>query len=86
MLVRRSSSLNGPDDPHKTLNEDNLNEVGSLYKKSSINLLLISGFFFVLINANVTSIFNLLPETYAGGALVVLMISFLKLYNGFLDD
>ena len=32
----------------KTLNEKNIREVGSLYKKSSINLLLISGLFFVL--------------------------------------
>lgn len=70
----------------KTLNEDNLHEVGSLYKKSSINLLLISGFFFVLINANVHQLFNLLPESYAGGELVVFMISFLKMYNGFLGN
>lgn len=70
----------------KTLNEDNLKEVGSLYKKSSINLLLISGFFFVLINANVNELFNLLPKSYEGGELVVLMISFLKMYNGFLGN
>ncbi len=70
----------------KTLNEENHKEVASLYKKSSINLLLISGFFFVLINANVSQLFSLLPEEYAGGALVVLMISLLKLYNGFLGN
>lgn len=70
----------------KTLNEANLNEVGSLYKKSSINLLLISGFFFVLINANITQLFNLLPQEYAGGALVVLMVSLLKMYNGFMGN
>ena len=70
----------------KTLNEENHKEVASLYKKSSINLLLISGLFFVLINANVTQLFNLLPKEYADGALVVLMISLLKLYNGFLGN
>ena len=70
----------------KTLNEDNLTEVGSLYKKSSINLLLISGFFFVLINANIDQIFSLLPKEYEGGELVVFMISLLKLYNGFLGN
>lgn len=70
----------------KTLNEENHTEVASLYKKSSINLLLISGFFFVLINTNVQQLFNLLPKEYAGGALVVLMISFLKMYNGFLGN
>ena len=70
----------------KTLNEENHKEVASLYKKSSINLLLISGLFFVLINANVNQLFNLLPVEYSGGALVVLMISSLKLYNGFLGN
>lgn len=70
----------------KTLNEDNLKEVGSLYKKSSINLLLISGLFFVLINANITELFKLLPKNYAGGELVVFMISFVKMYNGFLGN
>jgi O-antigen/teichoic acid export membrane protein len=70
----------------KTLNEDNLKEVGSLYKKSSINLLLISGFFFVVINANIQQLFSLLPKEYAGGTLVVFMISLLKLYNGFLGN
>jgi O-antigen/teichoic acid export membrane protein len=70
----------------KTLNEDNHKEVAALYKKSSINLLLISGLFFVLINTNVNQLFKLLPVEYAGGALVVLMISLLKLYNGFLGN
>jgi O-antigen/teichoic acid export membrane protein len=70
----------------KTLNEDNHKEVASLYKKSSINLLLISGLFFVLINANIGQLFSLLPKEYAGGALVVFMISLLKMYNGFLGN
>lgn len=70
----------------KTLNEENHKEVASLYKKSSINLLLISGFFFVLINANIHQLFNLLPKEYAGGTLVVFMISLLKMYNGFLGN
>jgi O-antigen/teichoic acid export membrane protein len=70
----------------KTLNEENHTEVASLYKKSSINLLIISGFFFVIINANIKELFSLLPVQYAGGALVVFMISLLKMYNGFLGN
>lgn len=70
----------------KTLNENNHVEVASLYKKSSINLLLISGLFFVLINANIKELFSLLPKQYEGGALVVFMISLLKLYTGFLGN
>jgi O-antigen/teichoic acid export membrane protein len=70
----------------KTLNEENHTEVASLYKKSSINLLIISGFFFVIINANINELFSLLPVQYAGGALVVFMISLIKMYNGFLGN
>jgi len=70
----------------KTLNEENHQEVASLYKKSSLNLLLISGLFFVLINTNINQLFRLLPQAYSGGVLVVLMISLLKLYNGFLGN
>ena len=39
-----------------------------------------------MINANVGQLFNLLPKEYGEGALVVLMISILKLYNGFLGN
>ena len=70
----------------KTLNENNHDEVASLYKKSSINLLLISGLFFVLINTNIQQLYLLLPQEYAGGVLVVLMISLLKLFNGFMGN
>ena len=65
----------------KTLNENNHVEVESLYKRSSINLLLIGGFFFVLINCSVTELFKIIPEGYAGGEKVVLLISALKLYH-----
>lgn len=64
----------------KAINENNPKETESLYKKSSINLLLIGGLFYVLINANVNELFKLLPDQgYAGGGLVVLMISSAKL-------
>ena len=70
----------------KNLNENEEEEVASLYKKSSINLLLISGLFFVLINANIHQLYLLLPKEYGGGVLVVLMISLLKLFNGFMGN
>jgi hypothetical protein len=40
----------------------------------------------VLINTNINQLFHLLPKEYAGGALVVFMISLLKMYNGFLGN
>lgn len=70
----------------KAINEDNQPEIASLYQKSSINLLLICGLFFILINANIKELYHLLPEKYSGGVLVVLMISVAKLYTMFLGN
>jgi O-antigen/teichoic acid export membrane protein len=70
----------------KTLNENDDKEVVSLYKKSSINLLLIGGLFFLLVNCNVVELFKLMPEGYGGGEMVVLLISLVKLYNMFLGN
>lgn len=66
----------------KAINENNLKETESLYKKSSINLLLIGGLFFVLVNCNVGELFRLMPnKNYGnGGMIVVLMISSAKLF------
>ena len=66
----------------KSINENNPKEVESLYRKSSINLLVIGGLFFILVNTNISELFKLLPDSgYSGGELVVLMISFAKLFN-----
>lgn len=71
----------------KSLNEFDNKEVESLYKKSSINLLLVGGLFFVLVNCGVTELFKIMPEKgYMGGEMVVLMISFSKLYTMFLGS
>ncbi len=70
----------------KSINENNLKEVENLYKKSSVNLLIISGLFFLLVNCNVTELFRIIPEGYSGGKQVVLMISFAKMYSVFLGN
>tara|TARA_R110002073_G_scaffold306012_5_gene475160 strand:- start:181 stop:1635 length:1455 start_codon:yes stop_codon:yes gene_type:complete len=70
----------------KALNEKNYKEVNKLYKQSSINLALICGLFFLLINLNLHELYQLLPQKYSGGALVVLMISTAKLYTMFLGS
>jgi O-antigen/teichoic acid export membrane protein len=71
----------------KSLNDANMVEVESLYKKSSINLFLVGGLFFLLVNCGVHELFKLMPEKgYAGGELVVLMISLAKLYTMFLGN
>jgi O-antigen/teichoic acid export membrane protein len=68
----------------KALNEKNLEAVKSLYRKSSINLFLIAGFVFLLINVNIKELYLLLPAKYSGGMSVVLLISLAKLYHMFL--
>lgn len=65
----------------KALNENNDKEVESLYKKSSLNLLVICGLFFLLINVSIAELYTILPEKYAGGIWVVLMISAMKLFS-----
>lgn len=71
----------------KSLNEFDTKEVENLYKKSSINLFLVGGLFFLLVNCGVHELFKLMPEKgYAGGELVVLMISLAKLYSMFLGN
>ena len=65
----------------KALNENNLEEVKKLYKKSSINLFAISGLLLLLINVNINDMYLLLPEKYNVGVWVVLFISVAKLYH-----
>ncbi|QXP74219.1 lipopolysaccharide biosynthesis protein [Tenacibaculum sp. AHE15PA] len=65
----------------KSINENNDKETKSLYEKSSINLLLVGGLFFILVNCNVDELFKIMPnKNYAGGGLVVLLISTAKLF------
>ncbi len=70
----------------RAINENNSEEVVSLYKRSSINLLLICGLIFLLINVNLQQLYLLLPTDYSQGVMVVLMISFAKLFTMFLGN
>jgi O-antigen/teichoic acid export membrane protein len=64
----------------KAINNNNFKDLDSLYKKSSTNLLIICGFFFLLINLNINSFYDLMNNQYYSDAIwVVLIISFAKL-------
>jgi len=64
----------------KALNTDNFTELKMLYKESSLNLLIISGLFFLLINLNIVPFYELMDNKSYGTAIwVVLMISLSKL-------
>ena len=64
----------------KELNDNNLKNVESLYKSSSINQLLAGGLLFLLINLNVQDLYAIInkPE-YTNGVLIVLLISIAKI-------
>ena len=64
----------------KALNTNNFTELKMLYKESSLNLLIISGLFFLLINLNIVPFYELMDNPSYGTAVwVVLIISLSKL-------
>lgn len=64
----------------REINDENLKEVELLYKKSSLNLLVIGGLIFLLINTNIKELYMIIdrPE-YSVGVAVVLVISLSEL-------
>lgn len=68
------------------MNSKNMNDLEILYKKSSINLFLIGGLIFLLIVLNVNAMYELLPENYSGGVLVVFLISLAKLFDNLMGN
>ena len=64
----------------KAINTNDNNNLNELYQKSSTNLLIICGFFFLLINLNIVSFYELMNnQFYADAIWVVLIISIAKL-------
>ena len=70
----------------KYLNEKDFDSLKDLYKKSSLNLLIISGFIFLLIVINISQMYLLVDEAYRVGLFVVLIISVAKLYDAILGS
>ncbi|NOR28323.1 MAG: oligosaccharide flippase family protein [Lutibacter sp.] len=64
----------------KEMNANNIDEVEILYKKTSINLLVIGGLFFLLINLNIADLYELINKPqFTKGIWIVLIISLAKL-------
>jgi O-antigen/teichoic acid export membrane protein len=63
--------------------EDNKAKIKELYHKTSVNLLIVGGLFFVGIWSNIDAIFQLIPnsEVFAEGKYVVLFIGLAKLFD-----
>ena len=63
----------------KDMNNNNIIEVGKLYKQTSINLLAIGGLLFLLINVNISDLYELINKPqYTKGIWIVLIISVAK--------
>ena len=58
-----------------------IDQIRSIYSKSSINQLIIGGLMFLGIWLNIDDGLSLLPEKFQGGRLVVLFIAFSQLFN-----
>ncbi|MCC1484598.1 lipopolysaccharide biosynthesis protein [Winogradskyella immobilis] len=70
----------------KFLNNKDDESLKDLYTRSSLNLLIISGFIFLLIVLNINTLYLLLPEKFTGGLFVVIIISLAKLYDNCLGN
>lgn len=63
------------------LKEDNLQKIEGIYKKSSINLLVVGLLLYVGVYINLHNIFKMLPSEYADGASVIMLIGLSKLFE-----
>lgn len=70
----------------KYLNEKDFTSLKDLYKRSSLNLFIISGFIFLLIVLNINQLYHIIPEEFSGGLFVVFIISVAKLYDALLGS
>ncbi|WP_412985272.1 polysaccharide biosynthesis C-terminal domain-containing protein [Pontimicrobium sp. IMCC45349] len=70
----------------KLLNENNTKELAILYKKSSLNLFVISGLIFLLIILNINELYNIIPSEYSGALMVVLLVSLAKLSDNIIGN
>ena len=70
----------------KLLNNRDRKGLNELYEKSSINLLVISGFIFLLIITNVRQLYELIPDEYQISFSIIVLISCVKLYDNLLGN
>ena len=57
-----------------------------LYQKSSLTLFIISGLLFLLIVLNLSDLYTLLPDNYAGGFMIVFWIGLAKVFDSILGN
>ena len=65
----------------KLMHDNKYDELNVLYKKTSINLQMVGGFVMLCIFVNINQLYELLPQEYAGGIMVVFMIGISKYFD-----
>jgi O-antigen/teichoic acid export membrane protein len=65
----------------KLMYENKQEEMDVLYKKTSINLQMVGGYVMLGIFVNINKLYELVPEEYAGGIMVVFMIGLSKYFD-----
>ena len=68
------------------LNTKNKPALKKLYQKSSLTLFIISGLLFLLIILNLSDLYILLPDNYAGGFMIVFWIGLARVYDSLLGN
>jgi len=68
----------------KLLNEKDTTALAELYKKSSINLVIVSGLIFTIIIVNINQLYTLMPVEYSQALYVVIIIAIVKLIDNLL--
>jgi O-antigen/teichoic acid export membrane protein len=65
----------------KLMHENKHDELNDLYKKTSINLQMVGGYVMLCIFVNINQLYEMIPEEYSGGILVVFMIGLSKYFD-----
>jgi|SRR6056297_191375 len=68
------------------LNKSDMVSLKQLYQKSSLTLFVIAGLLFLLILLNLEELYQLLPEGYTGGFMIVFWIGLVKVYDALLGN
>jgi len=68
------------------LNKKDFAGLKRLYQKSSLTLFIVSGLIFILILLNLNDFYSLLPKSYRGGFIIVLLIGFTKLFDALIGN
>ena len=68
------------------LNNNDKPALAQLYQKSSLTLFIVSGILFLLILLNLNELYELLPEKYSGGFMIVFWVGLVKVYDALLGN